>query len=367
MQQGIKLTREQIFFLAFIGVLGNILYNHTWIDNDTDRAAWVATLSGILLIIPCVMWILYLGKSYPESTIFDIIEAGMGKYVSKATMMIFIFINIILAVTQLNMFTEMIKVFFLQYTPSWIIMFILILTGTLFVNSGIVVLGRVFELLTILGLLNYFFSFIFAFPNQFHIEYVLPIFDTSIMGFIKGTIFIAGNASELLLLLMIIIRFIPDPLKHYKWVVSGIVLSGVIFSLAIMVIIGIMSPELAKRIAFGGVNASKIIQIGEYVRGLEIFVFGTYQFLVIGEICLCMYCAWESGKRIFNNRKPGVQLLLIAFLMFLPAAWINSYSKAYFLSVFVGNYIILPFSLAILLLATISIMIIKKRTGSGSC
>lgn len=366
MQEHIKLTREQVFFLAFIGVLGNMIYCHTWIDDEVDRAAWLAALSGILLVIPFAIWLLYLSKSHPNSTVFDMLEVSVGKFVSGIVIIIFIIINIAIAVAQLNMFTEMIKVFFLQYTPSWIIMFVLVLTSAMFVNSGISVLGRVFELLTMLGLLNYFTSFIFAFPNQVHLQYILPIFDTSIIGFIKGILFMTGNASELLLLLMIIVSFIPEPLKHYKWVVSGILFSGIIFSLAILMIIGIMSPELAKRIAFGGVNASKIIQVGEYIRGLEILVFGTYQFLAIGKISLCLYCAWTSGKKIFSKVKPKHQLELMAFILLISSALLNSYSKAYFLAVFLGNYIILPFSLIILLIATISIMIISKKTGSGA-
>lgn len=364
MKNCIKLTREMVLFLSFIGIIGNMVYSHTWIDNDTDRAAWLAALVGILLVTPFALWILYLGRSNPNCTIFDILEAGMGKFLSKVANIIFILINIAVAVAQLNMFTEMLKTFFLLLTPPWVIMMFLVLVSAMFVNSGIMVWGRVVEILCAFGLLNYLSSFLFAIPNQFHIKYVLPIFDTSVSGFIKGAVFITGNASEFLLLLMIIVRFIPEPLKHYKWVAKGIIFAGIIFPLAIMVITGMMSSELASRIAFGGVNAAILIQIGEYVRGLEIFVFGTYQFIAIGKTLICMYCSWESAKNITNNWKPGFQLLLIAFLILLPSVWLNSYNKAYFIAVFLGNYVILPFSIVILLLSTIGMIIKNIRTGS---
>lgn len=364
MQDRIKLTREMVLFLTFIGVLGNILYTHTWISNLTDRSEWVASLLGILLIIPFAIWLLYLGNIYPDCTIFDILEKGLGKLPCIVFCIIFIIINIAVAVAQLNMFTEMLRVFFLEYTLSRVIILFLILMCLLFVSSGIVVIGRLVEILAVIGILNYFGSFIFAFPHQVHIEYIIPIFDTSFSSFLKGALFMTGSAAECLLMLMIIVRFIPDPLKHYKWVVSGIALCAIVFSFAVMIIIAIMSPELAKRVAFGGVNAAKVIQVGEYIRGLEIFVFGSYQLSAIGKTVLCMYCSWIAIKKIFGNKKAKLQLIFVAALIFLPSFLLRSYISAYSMGVFLGSYILLPFSVVVLMLTTISIWIKNKKTGS---
>lgn len=366
MLEKIKLTREQVFFLSFLGIIGNNVYVHTWIDDSTDRAAWVAALLGIILVIPFAIWILYLGKFYPQGTVFDILERDMGKFLSKAMGAIFILINIAIVVAQLNMFAEMISVFFLQFTPHWIIMLFIIVIGVMFVYGGIQVFGRLTEILAILGIINFFVSFVFAFPKFFHTEYVYPFFDTSWVGFTKGTIFMTGSAAECLLMLMILIRYIPDPAKHYMWVARGIALSAVVIASAIFIIIGMMSPELAKRVAFGGVNAAKIIQIGEFVQGLEIFIFGSYQIIAIGKVTICMYCAWTALKKIFTHKKPILQLFITALMILIPSVWLGSYDKAYFLAVALGSYIILPFSLFVLLLASISVVIHKKRAGSAA-
>jgi len=362
LRKNITLSREQVFFISFLGIIGNIVYIHTWIDNDVDRAAWVADLLGILLVIPFAVWIFYLGKFYPKATVFEILETGLGKLSGRALSIVFILINITVAVAQLNMFAEALNVFFLQYTPTWVEMLFLVLIGVLFVNGGIQNFGRLVEILAILGVINYFASFIFAFHKNFKIAYVIPVFDTSIIGFLKGTIFMLGGASECLLLLMIIVRFVPDPAKHYMWAVKGIALGAVVFSSAIIVINGMMSPELAKRIAFGGVNAARLIKIGEFVQGLEIFIFGSYQLIAIGKITMCMYCAWTSAKKIFNNKLALLLLLITALMIFVPSVWLSSYNKAYFLAVILGSYVILPFSVFVLLLASISIFI-KNRAA----
>jgi spore germination protein KB len=241
-----------------------------------------------------------------------------------------------------------------------------VLVAILYISNGIKTYARAVEVVTILGILNFFVSFVFAFPKYVHVEYIIPIFDTSLLGFIKGVIFTTGAASECLLLLMVLVRFIPDSGKHYMWVVKGLVFCAVIFSLAILLIIMLLSPEQAKNIAFGAVNAARIIQVGEFIRGLEVFIFGTYQFIAIGKTSCCLYCAWTTATKMFNNWNPKWLLLLTALMIFIPALWLNSYNKAYQLAVLLESYIILPFSVCMLLLATISVMIIRKRTGSIS-
>jgi hypothetical protein len=209
MQDKDKLTREMVFCLIFIGTIGNIVYSHTWIDNAADRAAWLASLAGILFVIPFGVWILYLGKLCPQATVFDMVDKGLGKIVSALLCVPFILINALVAVAQLNMFEEMVKVYFLPYTPSWLILISMVLMSMMFINSGLTVFTRLVEILTLIALLNYFTSFIFAFPGNFNIQYIIPVFDTSWLGFLKGILFIAGETSECLLLLLIIIGYIP--------------------------------------------------------------------------------------------------------------------------------------------------------------
>ncbi|MDD4802545.1 MAG: GerAB/ArcD/ProY family transporter [Syntrophomonas sp.] len=363
MQNDEKLSKEMVFFLIFISVLGNIVYSHTWIDDMTGRTAWLVNLAGILLVIPLAGWILYLGKLSPQNTVFDMVEKSLGKIISSLFLILFIFINALVAIAHINMFIGMLKVYFLPYTPSGLIIISMVLMSVMFISKGLPVFARLIEILVVLGMLNYLSSFIFIIPDKFDTKYMFPLFDTTWLDFLKGTVFVLGETSECLLLLMVIVSFIPDPHKHYKWVSYAITLSGIVFSLATLIIIMMLSPELAKRIAFGGVNAAKLLHVGDYVRGLEILILGTYNFIAIGKITLCLYCAWVAMQKVLGSKKQLLQLFAAALLIIIPAVWIDSYNKGYFLAVFLGNYISLPFSLLLLGLASISIAISLKKAG----
>lgn len=366
MSNNISLTREQVFFVTFLGILGNIVYIHTWIDDAADRAAWISIFLGIVFIIPFALWILYLGKLNPRKTIFEMLQTGIGKYPTKFFIFIYMLINIAVATTQLNMFTQMLKSFFLVNTPSAVIMLILLFLCILFTKKEFIIYARLVEVLAAVALMDYFTSYTFALMGLFHTKYVFPIFVVSPVNILKSALFISGNASELLLLLIIIIPYIQEPIRHYKWVLSGIISSGIVFSLAVFIINGIMSPEIAKTIAYGGVNVAFLIQIGDYIRGLEVLVFGTYQFIAIGKVSACIYCMWTSSKKLFTPRAPNFQIYLCGLFLLIPSIGINSYNNSYFIAVFLSNYVTLPFSILLLLLATICTLINNVKNGSVS-
>lgn len=365
MQSRMKLSREQVFFLIFINALGNLIYIRNWADQYTGRAEWLSQVLAITISVPLAMWIIHLGSLYPDGTVFDIVEEGMGKFVSSSIIFIYILINIGISCTHVVMFTELLHTFLLEYTPSMVLLFILVLTGMAIASSGVKILGWTLEMLSLVGLLNFNIVFMIASATKFHIEYVVPIFDKTPLGVIKGSLFVLGNASEGLLLLFVLVSFIPEPKKHYGWVISGMVFSQGIFAIATLIITGILSIEIAARIAYGGVNVARIVQVGDYIRGLEIFILCTYQFIAIGKVSTCLYCIWWCGKKLFNNYKPGFQLVIYALIIFMTALKIGTYNNAYFLAVFLCNNVLLPFSVIVMLIGTISIILIKRKKGSS--
>lgn len=366
MDKNVAFTREQVLTISLLGIIGNIVYIHTWIDDMTDRSAWLAAFLGILLLIPFAVWILYIGSQNQNCNIFDVIQMGFGKLPANAFRVVFILINIVLIITQLNMFTEMVHVYFLPFTPTLLVMLAALAICAVFVRKGIDALGRCFFVLGLLGVINYFACFILAFPKNVNMKFLIPVFDTTISGFIQGTLFITQVTSEYLLLLMILVGCVSSSLKYYKWVITGIILTGFIFTFAIAVIMAMMSPELAKRIAFGGVNASRLIQIGEFIHGLELLVFLTYQFIAFGKIMICIYCIWVCTKQIITVKRPNLQLFVIAAVLFILSVLLNSYIKAYFIAVFMGSYILPSFVILALISATICSFLKRKKMGMSA-
>lgn len=365
MESTVKITREQAVWLVFASASGNIVYTFTWVVAITNRPYWIAVFIGVILNIPFAVWIMYLGKYYQGRTIFDILQDTLGKFPCSIIIAAYISLNAAIAACMLNMYVLTIKVFFLQYTPSWILMLFLVAMGAIFADSGIRTLGRLIETLVILFVVNYFSGFFLSFIRVFRIENITPVFDTTLMQFAKGILITAGTVSECLLFLMAVAGSIPDSHRHVSWVVKGLAYWAVILSFAIFIMGGMISPELLMRIAQAGVAVSRIIQIGEFIRGMEVLILITYQLIAIIKVSLCLYSSWISAQKLFGWKNNKLHLLFVSIVTFSLPVWINSFNTGYFLSLFLGTYVILPFTVFMLLLATLCIFIKNKNSGSA--
>ena len=359
-----KLTHGQTAFFVYGSAAGNIVYTFTWVTYVVGRPFWIATLIGVLLDIPFAIWILYLGSNKKNGTIFDILQDGLGKIVSKAVILIYLAINIASSVCMLNMFTGTVKVYFLHLTPSFVIMFIIVLICAVFVDSGIQNFAKLIEILAALFMVNYFLGFALSFVNLFDIQNITPVFDSSYGKFFSGVMLTAGSNAECLLLLMVTVESTPQTTKHYLSVVKGLFFWSILLSFAIFIMEGDVSQELLSRVAQAGITVGSIIQIGDFVRGLEIPILITYQFFAVVKTMMFLYCCLVSVKQLINVNKGRLLIIPVSLLILIPSVWINSFNTGYFLAVFLGYYIILPFSVIVLLLASVSTAITKQRNGS---
>lgn len=364
MESGEKLTLSQVSFITFASAAGNIVYTFTFVTVLSERAFWLAELIGVLLNIPFAIWILYLGKQSQEKTIFDILERGIGKIITKLFLAIFYFINIAAAICMVNMFTGTLKVFFLKQTPSFIIMLFIIVLCAVFVNSGLKSLARLIQVLSVLYTINFYLGFFLSFFKLFKVAYVLPVFDTTSLKFLEGIIITGGSCSECLLPLMVLMGDVPIVKKRNLSVVKGITGWAIFLSFATFIFEGDIGHELLSRIAQAGITVARVIQIKSFIRSLEILILMTYQYFAISTITLFINSCYISSSKVFNTQKSKILLLLTAILIFAGSIFLNSFNAAYYFALFLGSYILLPFSLLLLILATVCVAVNKIKKAN---
>ena len=358
-----KVSHSQAAFLTYGSAMGSFVYTFTMVATVAGRSFWVAILIGILLNIPFAIWILLLGSYKQGGTLFDLLEDGLGKWVCKCIIVIYFLLNIALSVCMLNMFTVTVKMFFLPRTPAFFIILLIVLMCTIFTNSGIKYFGRLIAILCVLSSANYFIGFSLTLFSGFKPEYITPIFDTSFTQFAKGVLITTGSNAECLLFLMVMVSSTPQTSKHYLSVAKALVVWSILASAAIFIMEGNIGHELLSGIEGAGIAVSGIFEIVAFVRGLEIFILMSYQYFAVIKTTIYLYSCWTSAKKFFNVPLGKPLLIISAIAIFAVSAWINSYNIGYFVAVFLGNYIILPFVILVLLLGTLSVIIKKKRNG----
>ncbi len=339
-------------------------FNGTWVAHLAGRSGWITSIIGPLLTIPFVIAVLHLSKNYPEHNIFEIINISFGKPFYIIIVIINGIINIILGVIVLNFFTEMVKTYFLPTTPVWVIMLSIVIIAFLFVNNKIMLFGRTVELLTVWYIINYFTGFSFSFFKEFHFKNIYPIFDTSILKFGNSLFFSLGSASAIILFILVMTEHMPETDGNRKGIIKGIGFWAFILSLAVFIMQGISGTELLENVSFAGVEISRAIYFGDYIRGLELFILATYQLICTTGIALYLYCTWIPIKKLIKEKYSTILLILISIAILVFAVKLNSYNKAFYLSLFMDYYVLLPFVVIVLIMAFVGMHIMKKGNGS---
>ena len=362
MRKSGELTREQVYALDIYGMAGLIIYNYNWAINISGRAGTIAVFTGYLLAIPMGVWLFKLGRNCPGGTVFDLLELGVGKLLSAIIIILYMLITLTMSAVMMNMSVGSLNTFLLPNTPTWVIILLIVSTAVVFLSKGIYVLGKLAEIVVVTGITIFFISIAFGF-DSFNIKNIIPLMDATFSQFIRATLFSWGIGCECVMLFMVIIGLIPKPHKHYMWYVRGTIYWSIILLTSNLIVVSLMSTELIKRLSFTAVLASAITYIGEYIQGLEILNIITFQTLIYLKTPLYIYCIWVAFQKLFNNRKSTLQLIAISLVVYIISVWINSYNTAYFISVFLGSYVLLPFSFTVLLLAAVGIGIKRKSTG----
>ncbi len=356
-----EIIPQNIMMLTAASMSGCITFTSVWSAKYVGRAYSLFIPISALLVFPLILWILHIVEGTPKCSILDVLDKGMGKITSKVICIVYYFINIALSAALLNLFTQVLKTHFLPNTPYWVIMTVIVLMCTIFVSSGIDIVGMLIVFLVVITITDFFTSFGMSFFGQFKIENLFPVFDTSLQNFIVACLYWTGNACESILLLVILTASMPVSEKRISWVWKGVIIWTFSNLMAATIFIGIVPVEVLWGITSSGTHVAELIHIGEFLRGVEILVLASYQIRAVMKTTIYLYCLQQTAIKIFERKKPKLFLSLSAVFIFIPSIWINSYNKAYFLAVFLYQYVLLPFSVFLLFIASISAVIIGKR------
>jgi hypothetical protein len=355
------ITPGQVKFMILVSMTGCFSYNCLWMMRYVGNAIYVSVIVSAIFMIPFIIWFLKLVRGTHKFSIFDLLDEGTGKIVSKVIIGVYYFIHIALAVSLINIFCQMVKIYFIPNTPFWFIVMVILFNCALIANSDIKVLVRFCFGIEIIHLVNFFSGYALGIFGVFEASNLMPVFDTTFQNFIWATMFSAGNICECILMLGVLTTSIPDLIRRSSIFVQGVMIMTMIYVLGLVVFLGVIPKELLVGVTAPVIAPSMLLRLGDYLTGFEIFLLGAYQLSAISKIVVSLYCMKEVSMRFFECNKNKLFLGIATVIIFIPTLWLNSFNKAYLLSVFIYQYILLPFSIFILLLASLSSIIINRR------
>ncbi|SFF57645.1 spore germination protein (amino acid permease) [Halobacillus alkaliphilus] len=315
--ENLLISSTMVFFLIHSMQVGvGILGFEKYIASEAGYNAWISIIitgAGLHLIL----WIIYRILEAVDGDIVSVHTFVYGKYIGGGMNFLFSLYYLLLCVTILRTFIEVIQTWIFPQLPVWLFGLIFILLIYYYVEGGFRVITGACVAGVILGLPLLLFK---LYPIQYgNVSNVYPIVDHSILELLasaKGSIFGFLGIG----LLFVYYPFIKNKNDSKKWAHFGVFYTIITYLVTAIVAFIYYSEEQIHQIIWATISLWKIINVS-FIERFEYIGISLWVFVVIPNLCLCLWAASRVTKRIFHIKQRYVlwiySIILYVAIFFL--------------------------------------------------
>ncbi len=224
-----------------------------YISEEETRNVW---LQLIVTSVPYffLLWLIHLfSKKYSDYDFFEALRLNLWPIIYWVTMLYLISSTLLGCITMTKALISIVQTYLLPSTPTWIIVLSFYLIVGVAVFYGILAITRFVVLFAFLEIVVLLIIVFLGFSENFNWMYVLPVWNTDLMTFLKSSISNAARYGGIVPLLAFILHVKKD---EPIWAAMNIGLGFVMFfyvSISIVVLgtfgfdvsVGLLSPIIA--------------------------------------------------------------------------------------------------------------------------
>jgi spore germination protein AB len=335
-------------FLVFYLIVGmqigiGILGFQRPIAKAAGYDSWISVVAAGLTI-HVIIWMIYKITETAGGDLVHVHEFIFGKKIAKLLSSLFILYELMLSITVLRAFIEIVQVWvFRDITPFWyglayLILCIYIVYGGFRTVAGIAFFSCILPSYLLLT---------FVYPIQFSdITNIQPIFDHSFKDMMKAfyQMSLTYTGYEALLFFY---PFIKDPQKSKKWAHMAVFTTTFIYTILALITFSYFAEKQLQETIWGTLNMWKIVEM-PFVERFEYIGIANWNLIILPNVCIPLWVASRIGKRIFHIRQK-IGVIVIAAFCLITLSFIKTRTQVLFLSdltgkiSFVFSYIYIPF------------------------
>ncbi|PLS10347.1 GerAB/ArcD/ProY family transporter [Neobacillus cucumis] len=338
-----KISPFLVFFLVHTMQIGiGVLGFQRIIAMTAGYDAWISVLFAGLSI-HLILWMMY---RILETVNGDVITAHtyiFGNKIGKLLSLPFILYFILVALTTLRTFIEVIQVWMFQdmstfwYSLAFCGLAIYIIFGGFRTVTGVAFFGVVLPAYLI-------FTFFFTVPYA-DLRNLLPVFDHSI----KDLIMAAYHTSLTYLgyeILLFFYPYIKDPQKSKKWAHWGVFYTTFLYTSITIITFAYFSEGQLQKSIWATLTMWKVVEM-PFVERFEYIGIANWNILILPNFCIALWCGSRILKRVTKiKQKYGVLLLsmivLVTINFFKTRGQINTLIDYTGKIAFFLNYVYIP-------------------------
>lgn len=292
-----------------VGVLGF----QRIISKAAGNDAWIVVLlSGLVAHITFWM-IFHMLKKSNGKNIVDIHREYFGKWIGHSLTLLLAVYYLMLAITVLITYTEIVQVWMFPdlnvfiFTFLFLLLVYYILSGGFRVITGIAFLGVI---------LPSYLIFTFIFPLQYaNYHNLFPVFHHTpgelFSGMFKMTLSMLGYEA-----ILFYYPFVKNPEKAHKWGQLGIAVTTFVYLIIMLVSIVYFSDAQIEKNIWATLTLWKIVEM-PFVERFEYIGIANWNLIILPNVCIMLWCASRGLKQVFSfkQKKTILFILVISFIV----------------------------------------------------
>lgn len=359
MKDRIVIEDFQVFSTLIIGVLGMNLFSYAQaVTKYAATDGWLVTILAGAIAIGLTLVILKLIKINNYQNFNLILEANLGVFFGKVTVLIFGAYAVLYSALSLRVFGEVLKLYLLSKTPITVLLVSLITLAGIIVNDGIenvvrfnsIVFGFIFIPLGIIMMLT---------MNNVDFTNILPIFNGTFKNYIMGT------SSALTSFTCIFILFILVPYAKHKQRINRISIKALGFVVATYIIVTLMAVILLSKdevvtLLWPTITMIRSINIkSTFIEKWEGVVMIFWILFFYANFITIFVFVKEIIKTTFNIKKNSLLTVTLGILYYFVSRVPENVDKIY---EFKNTMLFKGFGYIIMLIPMLLLLITKVRT-----
>lgn len=260
-------SRTQVIFLLLLSLgISNHVLILPQLLKTSGRDSWISVLVAYVVLLVSGLFFVRISKSIGKEKLYGWLKSRMGIWIAVPLIAVLAVNYFLAGYIALFDMIEVVTIFFLPFTPIWIVtvMFMLFALGASY-KGGSTLFQMSAMLLPIVWLLGHFVSAFTFYAKDY--GYLLPVLANGAGPVLKGSMIVVGGTTDLLLLLLLQ-RKLKKPLNYIGLVIlitllCGLVIGPVTGSLAAF------GPSVAASLRFPAFEQWRLLIVGKRISHVD--------------------------------------------------------------------------------------------------
>ncbi|MCQ6530708.1 GerAB/ArcD/ProY family transporter [Bacillus mycoides] len=325
-----QLSGLQFFFFIVqtqIGIAVLSLPYAVFQHSRTD--SWLTVILAGICVNGCILIMWFLAKRFPKDTIFEIIKIVFGIRLGRLFTISYIIYFIFIISTILSLFSNIIQLWLLPNTPSWIPKLLLLCIGIYVAKDNIKIIARFFVLTAI-------FLFFFLFLSMYALKdanffYILPVGKNGIDSILKGVHegFLSFLGFEIFMILFPYIQ--TNATTKLRIALAANMFTTFFYTILTLICLLFFSPKEMKIIPQPILYLIKSFEF-KIVERPDILFTSTWIILISSTIMAYLYGASRGLQCIYEKYKRKTFVYGLSIISFIVTLIFNTPAEANTLS-----------------------------------